>query len=150
MNGCPANYSRLGVQDCALAVALACLAAAPAIAAPASSSLPQPAPAVVTGALVDAARPAVRPSFASIPAAPTDVRPFNAWRAAISDVRSVGAETAAQAASEPWTLSDTQGFVDRALAESAPPPPMTTPAQGDTDAFVREMIRRATPPPRAH
>ena len=61
----------------------------------------------------------------------------------------VGAQTAAQAAAEPWTLSDTQGFVDRARAEAAPPAPMTTPAEGDTDAFVREMIRRATPPPRA-
>ena len=146
MNGCPANYSRLGAQVCLLAAALACLAAGQASAAPTA----QPTPTVVSGAISDAAKPTARPSFASIPAAPSDVRPFTAWRTSIADVRRVGDQTAAQAASEPWTLNDTQGFVDHALAEAAPPPPMTTPAQGDTDAFVREMIRRATPPPRTH
>jgi hypothetical protein len=146
MNGCPANYSRLGVQVWVVAAALACLAAAPASAAPTA----QPTPTVVSGAITDAAKRSARPSFASIPAAPSDVRPFTAWRASVADVRRAGDLTAAQAASEPWTLSDTQGFVDRALAEAAPPPPMTTPVQGDTDAFVRDMIRRATPPPRAH
>lgn len=153
MNGCPAIYSSFGVQVTVLAAALACLAAGPAFATPLSApvSAPlKPAPALVTGAMADAAKPAATPTFASIPAAPSDVRPFVAWRAAILDVRHVGDHTAAQAAAEPWTLSDTQGFVERALAEDTAPPPMTTPAQGDTDAFVREMIRRATPPPRAH
>ncbi len=143
MNGCRAKYSSLAAGPWVLAR----LAAGQSMAAP----TPQPsASPVASGAIAEAEKPAVRPSFASIPAAPSDVRPFTAWRTSIADVRRVGDQTAAQAASEPWTLNDTQGFVDHALAEAAPPPPMTTPSEGDTDAFVREMIRRATPPPRAH
>jgi hypothetical protein len=141
MNGCRAKYSSLGAG---IAI-LASLAADQSVASPCAPPSVSPAP----GAIAAAEKSAALPSFASIPAAPTDVRPFQAWRAAIDDTRHVGAETAAQAAAEPWTLSDTQGFVDRALAEASPPAPMTTPAQGDTDAFVRDMIRRATPPPRA-
>jgi len=141
MNGCRAKYSSL-----AAAIALlASVAAGQSMASPCAPPAVSPAP----GAIAAAEKSATRPSFASIPAAPTDVRTFQAWRGAIADARHAGAETAAQAAAEPWTLSDTQGFVDRALAEAAPPAPMTTPAEGATDAFVREMIRRATPPPRA-
>ena len=91
-----------------------------------------------------------RPTFASIPAKPTDVRAFQAWRGAIAEIKAVGVQTAAEGNAGPWILSDTEGWADHARAEADPPKPMTTPAQGDTDAFVREMIRRATPPPRAH
>ncbi len=83
----------------------------------------------------------MRPTFAHIPPAPTDVRPFVAWRAAIADTKHVGAQTDAEAVAGPWTLSDTQGWADRARAEANPPAPMTAPAQGDTDAFVRAMLR---------
>jgi hypothetical protein len=141
MNGCRAKYSSL-----VAAIALpASLAVGQAMASPCAAPSVSPAP----GAIAAAEKGAVRPSFASIPSAPSDVRPFQAWRTAIADTRHVGGETAAQAAAEPWTLSDTQGFVDRARAEADPPAPMTTPAAGNTDAFVRDMIRRATPPPRA-
>jgi hypothetical protein len=143
MNGCWLKYS----TTAAAAVAIVSLIGGRTLAEP---SPPAAAPPAVAGALSDAAKPAALPSFASIPPAPTDVRPFRAWQSAIADTRHVGAETAATAAAEPWTLSDTQGFADRARAEAAPPPPMTTPAAGDTDAFIREMMRRATPPPRAH
>ena len=92
---------------------------------------------------------AARPTFAQIPAAPTDVRPFVAWRSSIADIRKVGVQTAAEAHAGPWLLSGSEVWADQARAEAVPPAPMTKPAQGDTDAFVREMLRRATPPPRA-
>jgi hypothetical protein len=142
MNGCRAKYSSLAAGLAVLASFTADVSAAAPTAQPSAS----PAP----GAIAAAEKAATRPSFASIPPAPTDVRPFRAWQVAIADTRHVGAQTAAQAAAEPWTLSDTQGFVDRARAEAEPPAPMTTPAEANTDAFVREMLRRATPPPRAH
>ncbi|MEJ0065362.1 MAG: hypothetical protein WDM85_07860 [Caulobacteraceae bacterium] len=110
----------------------------------------QPAASPALNAISEGEKPATRPTFAQIPAAPSDVRPFVAWRAAIVDTQRVGAQTAAEANAGPWTLSGTDAWADRARAEAAPPAPMTTPAQGDTDAFVREMLRRATPPPRAH
>jgi hypothetical protein len=142
MNGCRAKYSTL----CAAAVAFASLAAGQAVAEP----TPQPSASPALSAIAEGEKPAVRPTFAEIPVAPTDVRPFVAWKASIADTKRVGARTAAEANAGPWMLSDTDAWADRARAEAAPPAPMTTPAQGDTDAFVREMLRRATPPPRAH
>lgn len=141
MNGCRAKYSSLAAG----AVVLASFAPGRSLSDPAA----QPSASPVPGAISQAEKSRTLPTFAAIPSAPTDVRPFQAWRAAIADTKRVGAQTAAQAAAEPWTLSDTEGFADRARAEAAPPPPMTTAAEGNTDAFVREMLRRATPPPRA-
>jgi len=141
MNGCRAKYSSL----CAGVLALAGLTAGSAVAAPTPPRTTSPA----LSAISEGEKPAARPKFASIPAAPTDVRPFVAWRAAIADTRSVGAQTVAEATAGPWMLSGTEGWADQGRAEADPPAPMTTPAQGDTDAFVKEMLRRATPPPRA-
>ena len=142
MNGCRAKYSR----STAAAFVLASLTAGQAMAEPTRP----PSASPVLGAIAEGEKPAALPTFASIPPTPTDVRPFVAWRAAIADTRRVGAETAAEAAAGPWMLSGTQAWADSARAEAEPPAPMTTPAQGDTDDFVREMLRRATPPPRAH
>jgi hypothetical protein len=142
MNGCRAKYSTL----CAAALAFASVAAGQAVAAP----TPQPSASPALSAIAAGEMPAVRPTFGQIPSAPTDVRPFVAWKASIADTKRVGAQTAAEANAGPWLLSDSEAWADRARAEATAPPPMTTPAQGDTDAFVREMLRRATPPPRAH
>jgi len=143
MNGFRVKYSSLAVAT----FVAAGLAAAQSHAEP----TPQPsASPVTTSALSDAATVSTRPTFASIPAKPTDVRAFQAWRGAIADIKAVGAQTAAEGYAGPWILNDTEGWADHERAEAAPPKPMTTPAQGDTDAFVREMLRRATPPPRAH
>jgi hypothetical protein len=117
---------------------------------PQPSASPGAASPVTTSALSEAATVSTRPTFASIPAKPTDIRAFQAWRGAIADIKAVGAKTAVEGNAGPWILADTEGWADHQRAEAAPPKPMTTPAQGDTDAFVREMIRRATPPPRAH
>jgi hypothetical protein len=123
-------------------------AAAAIVLVAAGRSLAAPTP---TADAIDAAeRPAPLPTFASIPPAPTDLRPFAAWRSAIIDIKSVGARIAAEAAVEPWTLAGTEAWADRARDEAAPPPPMTTPSEGDTEAFVKAMRERATPPPRTH
>jgi hypothetical protein len=145
MNGCRAKYSSLSAQIFVGFFALASLPAGQAMAAP----TPQPSASPALSAISEGEKPATRPTFAQIPAAPTDVRPFVAWRSAIADLRKVGVQTAAEAHAGPWMLGGTEGWADRARAEANPPAPMTAPAQGDTDAFVREMLRRATPPPRA-
>jgi hypothetical protein len=142
MNGCRAKYSTL----CAASIAFVSLAAGRVVAEP----TPQPSASPALSAIAEGEKPAERPTFAQIPSNPTDVRPFVAWKASIADMKRVGAQTAAEANAGPWLLSDSEGWADRARAEAEPPAPMTTPAQGDTDAFVREMLRRATPPPRAH
>jgi hypothetical protein len=142
MNGCWAKYSSLAVA----AVALGGVGAGIARADPAA----KPTSPITAGALEDAAKPAQRPNFVDIPAAPKDIRPIQAWQASIADTKAVGVKTAAEANAGPWTLSGTQAWVDRAIAQANPPPPMTKPADANTDAFVRDMLRRATPPPRAH
>jgi len=143
MNGCRAKYSSLA--------AATLLAAGVWAGQSAAAPKPQlPASPVTTDALAEAGAVKTTPTFAQMPAAPTDVRGFQAWRGAIADLKAVGAQTATEGASGPWLLADTEDWAERARAEAAPPAPMTTPAQGDTDAFVRDMIRRATPPPRAH
>jgi hypothetical protein len=145
MNGCRAKYSSLTAQALVGFLALAALTAGSAMAAP----TPQPSASPALTAISEGEKPAVRPTFAQIPAAPTDIRPFVAWRSSIADIRQVGVQTAAEANAGPWSLSGTEGWADQARAEAVPPAPMTKPVQGDTDAFVREMLRRATPPPRA-
>ena len=143
MNGCRAKYSSLA----AAFVTAASLATVAAVADP----TPKPGgSSVATGAISAAEQhPGVMPSFAAIPPAPTDLRPFTAWRAAIADTKAVGARTQAEALAGPWLLNDTEAWAEQGRAAAAPPAPMTTPEQANTAAFVRDMIRRATPPPRA-
>jgi hypothetical protein len=130
MNGCRVKYSTI-------ALALAWLpAAAPAAADP-------------TAAFVDAAAQAHPPSFGQVPPTPRDVRSARAWKAAVVETRIVGQRIARLAAATPWTLSDTAGWAAQERAEGAPPPPITTPLEGDTEAFVKAMRARATPPPRS-
>ena len=145
MNGCRAKYSSLSAQVFVGFFALASLTASYAMAAP----TPQPSASPALSAIGEGEKAASRPTFAQIPAAPTDVRPFVAWRASIADIRKAGVQTAAEAHAGPWILGGTEGWADQARAEAVPPAPMTTPGQRDTDAFVREMLRRATPPLRA-
>jgi hypothetical protein len=138
MNGCRAKYS-------SLAAVLALLAGAAA-----AEPTPQPASGGVTASAIAAAgQPLERPTFASIPPAPKDVRPFIAWRAAIADTKTVGQQAFAEGQAGPWILEGSEAWAAHERAAAAPPPPMTTAADANTDAFVREMIRRATPPPRA-
>jgi len=148
MNGFRVKYSSLAVA--ALLAAALAAGQSQAEPTPQASASPSSASPVTTSALSEAATVSTTPTFASIPAAPTDMRAFQAWRGAIAEIKAVGARTAAEGDAGPWILADTEGWADQQRAEAAPPKPMTTPAQGDTDAFVREMIRRATPPPRAH
>jgi hypothetical protein len=142
MNGRRAKYSSLA----AALVAMASLAGAAAVAAPTSKPA---ATSAATSAIAAGEQPTTMPTFASIPPAPIDVRPFVAWRAAIADTKFVGAVTETQALAGPWTLSDTEAWAARERAAADPPAPMTTPSEANTEAFVRDMIRRATPPPRA-
>jgi hypothetical protein len=134
MNGRPVKFSTL-------APALACLAAASAVGAPAAAD--------TAAAIAGAQTGASFPSFARVPATPKDVRSARAWKAAVVATRIDGAGIARQAAATPWTLADTADWAARERSEATPPAPVTTPAEGDTEAFVRAMRARATPPPRS-
>jgi len=86
------------------------------------------------------------PTFASIPKAPTDIRPLAQYG---RDARSVLAEGAAlEQATAPgtWTLQGTDDFAEKARRDAGPQ--IEPPKPGDADAFARELRERATPPPR--
>jgi hypothetical protein len=94
-------------------------------------------------------QPGVWPTFAGIPEGPDDLRSPAAWRAAIEDQEAEGLYTARNAAADTWSLAGTDAFEAQARAEANPlgllPP--TDAEIAESEAFVRAMRKRATPPP---
>ncbi len=123
------------------------LAAEPALAAqpcaaPARSAI-LPPDLLAAAASVDS-----YPTFCSIPATPTDVRAPGDFRSAVVDTRMAGANLVAEDGPSSFSLNGTDDFAAAARGEAVAPPPMTTPQDAPTDAFVKQMRSRATPPPR--
>lgn len=89
------------------------------------------------------------PSLAEVPPPPTDLRPAEAWRAAIADQQAEGAYVLNSAAPSTWTLSDTDGFVAgaRAQVDVAGLHAPTDAEIAESEAFAKAMRQRATPPP---
>ncbi|HEY5106161.1 MAG TPA: hypothetical protein VII73_05220 [Caulobacteraceae bacterium] len=126
----------------------ALVAAGPAVSA---QSCAGPAPTLSTlppDLLAAAARVNTYPTFCSIPARPTDVRAAGAFRSAVVDTRVAGADLVAEDGDSSFSLNGTDDFAAAARGEAVAPPPMTTPEDAGTDAFINEMRSRATPPPR--
>ena len=88
------------------------------------------------------------PSFCSIPAVPHDVRTAEAFKSVVVDTRLGGRSLEQNTGPSQFSLTDTAGFEARAKLEATPPPPITTPGQADTEAFLRDARARVTPPPR--
>ena len=86
------------------------------------------------------------PTFAQFPPEPTDVRPIRAWGPAAKQVEMAGAQLVADTAPSTWTLDGTDAFAANAkrLAGAAPSTESTTAA---TEAYAKELRKRATPPP---
>jgi len=87
------------------------------------------------------------PSFADIPAAPTDLRPLRAWGQAARASQADRLALEQATADGTWTLSGTEAFAARAIAAAGPVPASLTSTSAATEAYVRELRRRATPPP---
>ncbi|MEP6967203.1 MAG: hypothetical protein ABI906_03905 [Pseudomonadota bacterium] len=95
-------------------------------------------------------RPNGYPTFCSIPQAPTDVRDAAAFKADVVATRLAGARLVRTTAPDTFSVSGTEAFAAGARQDAAPPPPITTPSQADTAAFVKASKARATPPARPH
>ncbi|OXE36940.1 MAG: hypothetical protein CGW95_04585 [Phenylobacterium zucineum] len=95
-------------------------------------------------AISRAARPF--PTFGDIPLPPTDLRPDAAWgvRARTTEADRLAVETAT--ADNTWTLSGTEAFAAQAVREAGPIPASVISTTATTEAYVRELRRRATPP----
>ncbi|HEX3918431.1 MAG TPA: hypothetical protein VHW60_13930 [Caulobacteraceae bacterium] len=141
MNGFPAKYW-------GFAAALALLGPSAAVALPTITPPPAHPSPVTTAAIAAAEAPSAYPSFASIPVYPKDLRPLSAWKSAIVSIQSAGAALTQRAATEPWTLANTEVWAADERAIATPPPRMEN--GPDTAAFIAEMRARATPPPPLH
>ncbi len=89
---------------------------------------------------------AAYPTFCSIPAAPTGVKSAAAVHAEVLETRLAGRDLVEASAPSTFTLDDTAGFGRRAITEAAPPPPLTTPSEADSEAFAKAARATAIPP----
>ncbi|MFI4973974.1 MAG: hypothetical protein ACHP84_05495 [Caulobacterales bacterium] len=129
----------------ALALALGAAAGSVLAATPAT-----PAAALAPDIVAAAHRPAAAyPTFSDIPPAPEDIRSVGAWKRAVTAIKNDGYQLHAQAASEPWTLADTEGWAGKMQEIAKAPPPLTTPSDGESEAYAAALRARATPPPRS-
>lgn len=88
------------------------------------------------------------PNFCDIPPKPKDIRPTQAFKAAVVRTRLAGAALVRESGPDTFTLSGTEGFAESAKQAAAPPPPVTTPGGLDTEAFAAGAKAKVTPPPR--
>jgi hypothetical protein len=89
------------------------------------------------------------PTFASIPAAPTDVRPPAAWRNNIAGITAAGAKLNAETAPSTFSLTNTEDFAEamRRKLDAGGAPADEAATRAEADAFARSIRQRATPPP---
>ena len=105
--------------------------------APAEDPLTAPAPAFMP-----------YPNFCDIPPAPKSVPSAAAFKTDVVGVRIAGRTLDTRSGPDTWSLAGTETFAAHAKREVEPPPPMTTPEPGDTEAFVEKSQAQTTPPPR--
>jgi len=90
-------------------------------------------------------QPGKFPTFASIPAKPTDLRPLQQYGQDARSVLAQGDALTEATAPGTWTLQGTDEFADKARKDAGPQ--LEPPKPGDAEAFARELRERATPPP---
>ena len=86
------------------------------------------------------------PTFCSIPKPPTDLKSPATIHHEVLEARLAGRDLVNATQPSTFTLDDTAGFAQRAITEAAPPPPVTTPSDADTEAFVKAARATAIPP----
>lgn len=87
------------------------------------------------------------PRFSDIPAVPTDVRPPEAWNAAVGEVQAERAELDRWLDANPPELTDTEAFAER-QRNAVGLDPLTLPAAPtpeESAAYARQQRERATP-----
>ena len=86
------------------------------------------------------------PTFCSIPKPPTNLKSPAQVHREVLDARLAGRDVVDATQPSTFTLEDTAGFARRAITEAAPPPPVTTPSDADTEAFAKAARATAIPP----
>lgn len=90
---------------------------------------------------------AAYPTFAGVPAKPTNLRPPRQYGVAARGVDQAAAQLEKATADDTWTLQHTDAFT--ADARTAAGPDIAAPVPAETEAFAAAQRKRATPPPPA-
>jgi hypothetical protein len=90
---------------------------------------------------------AAYPTFAAMPAMPTDQRPLKSWGKSAEQIAAAGRDLERQTADSTWTLTGTESFAASALREAGPAPTGPESTTAETEAYARDLRKRATPPP---
>jgi hypothetical protein len=141
------NASRLPFLNAARSTGLAgaCLVAAGCTGVPFTDAKIDPASPVAADVARMTRQDAKFPTFASIPAKPTNVRPVAQYGRDARGVLAAGDAVVTATAPGTWTLQGTEAFAERARSDAGPQ--IEPPKPGDAEAFARELRERATPPP---
>ena len=141
------NASRLTFSTAVRSIALAggCLIAAGCSSVPFTDAKIDPASPVAGEVAKVTRQPGKFPTFASIPAKPTDVRPVAQYGRDARAVLAAGDAVVTATAPGTWTLSGTEAFADKGRQDAGPQ--IEPPKPGDAEAFARSLRERATPPP---
>ena len=87
------------------------------------------------------------PSFTDIPPVPGDQRPVKAWGRSAAQIAAQGVQLEQQTAANTWVLTGTDSFAANARRLVGPAPDSDESTTAATEAYAREMRKRATPPP---
>lgn len=96
------------------------------------------------------AKPGDYPTFAGIPAVPTDLPTADAFKTEIRDQQAAGAALLRDTAPETWTLDASDAFAARAQSDAGAGDihPPTDAEIAESEAFAKAMRDRARPPSR--
>lgn len=150
MNGETGKIVRPGVvfRGAALLGLLTGLAACASPFTPPPADPSSPVAAAANAAAKDS-KHASKPTFAEIPAIPTDVRKPVEFKAAVGAEKVAAEKLKRDTAPGTWTLSDTDAYASKARNSAKVPAP-AAPTEADraaTEAFAKAARDRATAPP---
>ena len=123
----------------------ACALTAACVSDPFAAAQVDPRSPVAAEVAKAANAPAAFPKFADIPHKPTNLRPTRAFGVAAAQVEVARAQLEQATAPETWSLKESDSFA--AAARAAAGPDAAPADQTATEAFARDLRRRATPPP---
>lgn len=140
------NACQFGRASRPLAAAAAAALVSGCIANPFADAKVDPASPIAAEVAKAAHVNAAYPSFSDIPKTPKDLRPVRQYGRAADDLQVAAAELVRATAPETWSLTgDTEAFAGGARSQVGAELPPADPAA--TEAYVKELRKRATPPP---
>ena len=128
-------------------VCVATLLSGCATSSPFTTGAVDPSSPIAADLAARAAVPGPYPTFAGIPAMPSDVRPLPAFGQAATSLEMAGIQLTRDTRPETWTITGTEAFAGRARDLAGPAVNGMASTTAATEAFAKAQRARATPPP---